>query len=384
MSCEFLYNVKKVAYIPVTYSEANFKAALETSGYKEILINSDGLSIETKGVQAEYTLLNGVKRTDSLRETLKKTGVLKFSKNFDSAIVTNHPDLITGALGKVNTNVLTTTVTAGKGSVATPFLTISTTNLSVGQLIMIDDSDDNKFFVVESIVSNTSFTVETPLTTTIATSTTFKNVANIDITDAKGTCEKLFNFVVSTADGAYIELLGCGVTAEFSPVFDKQLTISFTVNAAEVVEVGTIPTGFATSTRETKGTVLFANFTKVGIRDDLTETTTISPANFELGLSITSEPIPSITGRNNIIGYTNLTSVKPKISMYRTLDAKTLVSTPRTPKQYYFYQASFSILMIGAMLTMIDRNVVNGSNANLVCEMDVNYSVGSRVYIILP
>lgn len=374
-----LYNVKRIAYIPVTYSETNYLAAIETTGYKQLLINADGLTIDTKGETADYNELNGVKRVDNQRDPLRITGSLKCSKNFDSKILVNHSDLLNAGLGKVNTGVLTTSVTAGKGSVETPFLTSATTNLSVGSLVQIDGTD--KYFVVTSIIASTSFTVEVPLTTTISTATTFNNVVSIDLSETKGNCDKFFNVVIELQDSNYIKLMGCTVVAEFTPVFEKQLTISFTFTSPSITVLTSMPVGFDTMTTETKGDVIMCNFSKVEVRDDNVETA-IYPAMFDLGFSVSVEPVKSITGLNNILGYMNYSSIKPKMNLYRTSVSKTLVLTPRTAKTYLFSQSGFGLVLVGAKLTLIDHAINNSNHENINLEVDVNYSIGSRVFII--
>lgn len=374
-----LYNVKRIAYIPVSYSESDYLAAIGISGYKQLLINADGLTIDTKGETADYNELNGVKRVDNQRDPLRITGSLKCSKNFDSKILANHSDLLNAGLGKVNTGVLTTNVTAGKGSVDTPFLTASTTNLTVGALVQIDGTD--KYFVVTSIKDNTSFTVEVPLTTTISSPTTFNNVISIDLSETKGTCDKFFNVVIELQDGNYIKLMGCTVVAEFTPVFEKQLTISFTFTSPSITTLNTIPAGFNLMKSETKGDVIMVNFSKVEVRDDVTETA-IYPASFDLGFSVSVEPVKSITGLNNVLGYMNYSSIKPKMNLYRTSVSKTLVLTPRTAKTYLFFQDGFGLVLVGAKMTLIDQAVNNSNHENINLELDVNYSIGSRVFII--
>ena len=376
MTCRKLYDVKSVAYQSANYSD--YMSAIGTA-FQEILIQKDGMTLDTKAENAEFTELNGTRYTDGERIGIRSIGSLKFTKNVDTSLLANHSDLIEAGLGEIIDSAAVITVTGGKGSVATPFLSGTTTGINVGDIIY---NATYGYFIVASIIAGQSFVVTNPLTAEVTNGTAFSSPKKINITNPIGNCSKTFNFVISLHDGKFIELLGCGVTCELTPVFEKQLTINFTITSPEIVTVDTTPiTGGLTA--ETKGVPIICNFTSslittggVGV--------VYYPANFELGLTITSEPMRYIGGRNNIQGYMSRSSIKPKITFDTDSTSRGMVSTNRTERKYTFCGTSFSICLEAAKLTLIEQSMNNNNHDSIQCEMDANYKASTISYLVLP
>ena len=380
MTCRFLYDVKGLVYDVQDY--ANYLGAISTTGLQQILMHKDGLTLDTKAENAEYTELNGARYTDGERVPLREIGTLKFKKNFDSSLIDNHSELIKAGLGNILGGAGTSVVvTAGKGSTGTPFLTTSTTGLTDGNLVHIPYEG---FRRVVSVISNTSFVVDVPINTTIGTSTTFAVSKSIDITNPIGNCEKTFNFVLSLADGSYVKMMGCGVTCAFAPVYEKQLTIEFTITSPSVTILSSAPTGFTTATAETKGTPVICNFSSSFITDEDAEMASYFLPNFDLGLTVTSEPMKTIGGLNNVMGYMSRSSIKPKATLDRVADCKAWVAASRTSRVYSFYQSNFGIYLAGAKMTLIDQSIANGNHDSIQVELDANYDKDLKVYLVLP
>lgn len=380
MTCRTFFDIKKVAYNTADYTEDNYMLPIGIT-FQQVLTSKDGFSLETKGETSEFTVLNGVRYLDSERVPLRITGVLKFSKILDSSLLVNHSDLIDAGLG-VHVDAVTSAVvvTGGKGSVADPFLTTVTTGISVGSIVKIPDFG---YRLVKTIAASTSFTVDTPLAVAISGSTVFSKPMYTDITNPVGNCAKTFNFVVELDSGEAIQLMGCGVQCEFSIVYEKQLSISFTITSPEATELAAVPTGFASPTLETKGTPVMCSFASghvvtAGVFESYI------PINFDLGFSVALEPMKAIGGRNNIVGYTNRASIKSKITFARLAKCLVWVNAPRTVRQYYFVQSNFAIIIENGLLTLTDRSVANGSHESIVCEMDNNVVVDKKVYLVLP
>lgn len=379
MVCRKLYDIKKLAYVTADY--ADYMSDIATSGFQEILIHRDGLTLDTKGETADFTVLNGTRYTDGERVPMRVGGTLKFTKNVDSSLLVNHKVLIDAGLGLCSSAVTSAvTVTDGKGSVADPFLTTNTSGISVGDIIKIPTFG---YRVVLSIITNTSFVVDTPLSNDISTSTVFSKPILTDLTNPIGNCVNTFNFVLSLSDESYIKMMGCNVTCEFAPVYEKQLTINFTITSPDITEVGTAPTGFSTATVETKGSPVMCNFTYSNV-STAGVAESYFPINFELGLTVTSEPMKAIGGRNNVLGYINRSSLKPKITLDRVSMCKAWVNAPRTSRSWIFGQNDFAIIIQSGLLTLTDLSINNNNHESIVCEMDVNYDVNYRVYLVLP
>ena len=369
MTCRTLYDVKGLVYDTQDY--ANYLSAISTTGLQQILLHKDGLTLDTKAENAEYTELNGTRYTDCERVPLRQIGTLKFKKNFDSSLIDNHSELIKAGLGNILGGAGTSVVvTAGKGSTGTPFLTTSTTGLTDGNLVHIPSEG---FRRVVSVVSNTSFVVDVPLNTTIGTSTTFAVTKSIDLTNPIGNCVKTFNFVLSLADGSYVKMMGCGITCAFAPVYEKQLTIEFTITSPSVTILSSMPTGFDTATAETKGTPVICNFSDSFVTDEDSEMLPYFLPNFDLGYSVASEPMKTIGGLNNVMGYMSRSSIKPKATFDRVATCKAWVAASRTSRVYSFYQSNFGIYLAGAKMTLIDQSIANGNHDSIQVELDANY-----------
>lgn len=380
MSCRTLFDVKGLVYDVQDY--ANYLSAISTTGLQQILMHKDGLTLDTKAENAEYTELNGTRYTDGERVPLREMGTLKFKKNFDSSLIDNHSELIKAGLGNMLGGAGTSVVvTAGKGSTGTPFLTTSTTGLTDGNLVHIPSYG---FRRVVSVISNTSFVVDVPIVTSIGTSTTFAVTKSVDITNPIGNCEKTFNFVLSLADGSYVKMRGCGITCAFAPVYEKQLTIEFTITSPSVTILSSAPTGFTTATAETKGTPVICNFSSSFVTDEDAEMNAYFLPNFDLGYSVASEPMKTIGGLNNVMGYMSRSSIKPKATFDRVTDCKAWVAASRTSRVYSFYQSNFGIYLAGAKMTLIDQSIANGNHDSIQVELDANYDKDLKVYLVLP
>lgn len=379
MVCRTLYDVKSVAYDTQVY--ANYTSAIGET-FQQILIHKDGLTIDTKSENAEYTELNGTRYTDGERVPLRTIGSLKFTKNFDSSLIDNHSELVKAGLGNILGGAgATSVVTAGKGSSGNPFLTIITTGLTDGNLVYIPS---NGFRRVTSVVTDTSFTVDVPLNTTISTSTTFNVYKPVEITNPIGNCEKTFNFVISLNDGSYIKMMGCGINCEFNTVMEKQLTINFTITSPDVSILSSAPTGFTSATPETKGVPVKCTFTESLITNDDLEMVSYFVPNFDLGLTVSLEPMKVYGGLNNYLGYMCRSSIKPKVSFDRTTTCKAWVSNYRTSRVYSFFQSNFGLYIAGGKLTLIDQSTNLNNHDVIACEIDANYDKDLRVYLVLP
>ncbi len=381
MTCRTLYDIKSVAYDTQDYS--NYLDEISTTGFQQILIHKDGLTIDTKSENVEFTELNGTRYTDGERIPIREIGSIKFTKNFDSSLLVNHSELVKAGLGNISAGTISTiTIVSGKGSVTTPFvITQDTATLAVGDLIYIPNFG---FRAVATVDTETPFgcTVDTPLISTLTNAVCTVH-RSIDLTNAIGNCEKTFNFVISLNDGDFIKMMGCGIQCEFNPVFEKQLTINFTVTSPLVTIESSI-TGFSTATAETKGTPVKCNFSKSLITDEDGEMVSYFPPSFDLGFSTALETIKAIGGLNNVIGYMNRNSIKPKITLDRIALCKSWVANPRFSRVYSFYQSNFGVYIAGAKLTLID-NTTNMNNHDVIsCELDANYDKDLKVYLVLP
>ena len=381
MTCRTLFDIKSLAYNTDVY--ANYLSAIGST-FQQILIHKDGLTLDTKAENAEFTELNGTRYTDGERIPLRQIGTLKFKKNFDSSLIDNHSELIKAGLGNISTGTMSTmTVTSGKGSSAVPFvITENTSTLAVGDLIYNAAYGFRAVTVVDS-VTPFGCQVDTPLATTISTSTTFTVFRGIDITNPIGNCEKTFNFVLSLADGSYVKMMGCGITCAFAPVYEKQLTIEFTITSPDV-SIVSMPTGFDTATAETKGTPVICNFATSLITDEDGSMYSYFLPNFDLGYSVASEPMKTIGGLNNVMGYMSRASIKPKATFDRVAKCKAWVANSRLSRVMSFYQSNFGIYMAGVKMTLIDQSIANGNHDSIQVELDANYDKNLKVYLVLP
>ena len=113
MTCRTLFDDKSVAYDTQAYS--NYMSAIGET-FQQILIHKDGLTIDTKSENAEYTELNGTRYTDGERVPLRQIGTLKFTKNFDSSLIDNHSELIKAGLGNILGGAGTSVVVSASSS----------------------------------------------------------------------------------------------------------------------------------------------------------------------------------------------------------------------------------------------------------------------------
>lgn len=393
MTCRTLYDVKGLVYDTQDY--ANYLSAISTTGLRQILMHKDGLTLDTKAENAEYTELNGTRYTDGERVPLRQIGTLKFKKNFDSSLIDNHSELIKAGLGNILGGAATTlTITAdtGTGAILTPFTASAVTDLTSGNLVYIplngfrrvtSVNAGNKTFTVDVPTKQTSAQIKSSITP-VPADLTFAVTKSIDLTNPIGNCEKTFNFVLSLADGSYVKMMGCGITCAFAPVYEKQLTIEFTITSPSVTILSSAPTGFTTATAETKGTPVICNFSGSFVTGENNEMVSYFLPNFDLGLTVTSEPMKTIGGLNNVMGYMSRSSIKPKATFDRVTDCKAWVDASRTSRVYSFYQSDFGIYLAGAKMTLIDQSIANGNHDSIQVELDANYDKDLKVYLVLP
>lgn len=394
MTCaRTLYDVKGLVYDTQDYED--YLSAISTTGLQQILIHKDGLTLDTKAENAEFTELNGTRYTDGERIPLRQIGTLKFKKNFDSSLIDNHRELIKAGLGNIlggSATTLTITADTGTGAVLTPFKASAVTNLANGNLVYIPLNGFRRVTSVDP--GNTTFTVDVPTKQTstqiktgmtpVPTDLTFSVYNPVDITNPIGNCEKTFNFVLSLADGSYVKMMGCGITCAFAPVYEKQLTIEFTITSPSVTILSSAPAGFTTATAENKGTPVICNFSSSFVTDEDGLMNAYFLPNFDLGYSVASEPMKTIGGLNNVMGYMSRSSIKPKATFDRVADCKAWVAASRTSRVYSFYQSNFGIYLAGAKMTLIDQSIANGNHDSIQVELDANYDKDLRVYIAMP
>lgn len=376
MTCRPNYDVKEVFYEDIAIG--NYLNDIG-SAFKQILSNKD-LVLETKGENAITSTLNGTRTVNDESTPLRISGSIKISKNFDSALMANHKEIIEAGLGSLSsTNKGNVTVTGGTGSVGTPFLTTSTTNLANGNLVYIPNEG---LRIITGIVANTSFTVDTPIDSAISTSTVFKSLISCDITSPKGTCTKAFNVICKLSDGNYVVMYGCVPLIEFKVVFEKQIMITITFTSPEITEVGTLT---YTLTNETKGTPVKANFDSILITDDDGSLYGYAPQTFDLGWTATLEPQNAVgLARNNVQGYRVRTSILPKIQLDRFATTKAWALNPSYARLFSFYQSTFGIYIQEGTFFNVDKSVNNNNADSIMCDMNVNTKADKKVYIFLP
>lgn len=379
MTCYTKYDIKKVLYSAV--GSANFTTAPVLTGMSAIDINKD-ITVDTKGENITYSILNNIRNTDEINETLRKTGSIKITKNFDTSLLTSHPTLINAGLGRLSSiKKGTVVVTGGKGSSVLPFLTTSTSNISVDNLIYTSEGLKK----IESIVSNTSFIIDTPLQTTISTSTTFSNYISCDISDAKGTCDNAFNFVVCLHDDVYLIFKGCNVKCDFNVNFEKQLSITFNITSQDVTE-GTyandnISATFSAIVDETRGLPVKCNFDVCKFQNGTTITSHI-PISFELGMTQTEEKLNAIGGVNNVVGFQNRASIKPKMRFARSTEGKLISAYSNI--SFSAYQENFGIYIQELSFYNVNKTENNNNFDSIMCECNANTLENKRVYLVLP
>jgi hypothetical protein len=374
MTCYTKYDIKSVFYSVKENTE--FQTAIDTDEMQEILINRD-ITCDTKGENITYSILNNERLVEDVNETLRQTGTLKISKNFDTALLTNHINLVNAGMGKISsaTKHGNVTVTGGTGSSVTPLLTTSTANIEVGNLIYTPDG----LRVVTSIVANTSFQIDVPLLSAISGSTTLISYISCDLTNARGTCDKVFNFVVRLHDGRDIVMMGCNVRFDFAVTFEKQLSVTINVESASVYEDALTLTN---TNDETKGTPVKCNFSESKFKNSST-ITSYFPFSMELGYGITTEKIDAIGGLNNVVGYTNRSSIKPKLKLARSTSGK-LIASYTNGVSLSLYQSNFGLYF--QKLTFFNKNLSENHNNfdSISLECNANVEKDYKVYCFLP
>jgi len=371
-----LYDVKRVVY--QTVDIADYFAAVNLSGMKEILANAT-LTIDTKGESATQKRLNSTKYVDDETITVRKKGNFTFERNVDTNFLTSHSDLINAGVGEVNSGTGgNVTVTAGVGSVATPFLTTSTTNVVANMLIFIPSYGLRK---IVSVVANTSFVVDRPIDTAISTSTTFISKKSINLSNPKATTTKAFNFAIETDDGALIILMGCVPSIKMELTQEAQLKATFTITSPEIYESSSSLTNV---TEEAFAEPVICNFSSSYFINSDGTVDEEYPQMMTLNLAGALEENKYNGGRNNIRGYNIRASIKPKMSFDRDATALALLAAPRTEVGYSAYQTNFGIYFQSVTFFNINSSEANGNHDSISAELNVNTKASANVYIFLP
>lgn len=375
-TCRTLFDVKKVSYEAV--DPANYMNPITLSGQNVIMAHAN-LTIDVKGEAVSISQQNSTKYVDPEQITVRKKGNFVIEHDVDSNIMALHSNLVNAGLGEVGTGIPgSVTVTAGKGSVATPFLTTSTTNVVAGMLIYIPNYG---LRIVESVVANTSFVVDRSIDTAIATPTTFKSFKAIKLSLPKGTCDKSFNFIIETHDGKAIHFLGAVPTIAMELTPAGQLKMTITITAPEVSENSSVATS---PTAETFAEPVIMNFTNSYFIKSDGSVVSLFPQLFTLGYSASIEENTYPGGRNNVRGYNLRASIKPKMSFDRTTAALNLVLAPRTEVGYSAYQDGFGVYFQSVTFFNVNNSEANGNHDSISAELNVNTKANKNVYIILP
>lgn len=376
-TCRTLYDVKEVTY--QTVDPANYMNPMVLSGQKVIMAHAN-LAVETKGEAITIKRQNSTKYVDEESITVRVKGNFTLEHDVDSNLLALHSDLVNAGLGEVSGGTPgTVTVTAGKGSAATPFLTDSTTNVTEGMLVYIPN---HGLRLVMSVKSNESFVVDRAIDTAIGTSTSFKTYKSIKLSKPKGSCDNAFNFVIKTADGKAINFLGAIPTFALELSNSAQLKSTITITAPEVTEGSSLPTS---PTAESFAEPMIQNFDNSYFIKSDGSVTPLFPQLMSLGFSTAIEENIYPGGRNNVRGYNIRASIKPKMSFDRTEAALTLLNSPRTEVGYSAYQSTgFGVYFQSVTFFNINRTEANGNHDSISAELNVNVKPDANVYLILP
>lgn len=375
-TCRTLFDVKKVSYDAV--DPADYMNAITLTGQQVIMAHAN-MTIDTKGEAVNIKRQNSTKYVDEEMITTRIKGNFTIEHDVDTNLLALHSDLVNAGLGEVSAGTAgDITVTAGKGSVATPFLTTSTTKVTAGMLVYIPSYG---LRLVKSVVANTSFVVDRPIGTAIATSTTLKSYKSIKLSKPKGTCDKAFNFIIETDDGKAIHCLGCVPTFALELANSAQLKATITVTAPEIAENSDVAT---TPTDETFAEPVTMNFSESKFINSDGTVTNLFPQLFTLGFTANVEENVYPGGRNNVRGYTLRASIKPKMSFDRTSTALALMNAPRTEVGYSAYQSNFGVYFQSVTFFNINRSEANANHDSISAELNVNVKADADVYLILP
>ncbi len=375
-TCRTLFDIKKVSYEAV--DPADYSDPINLSGQSVIMAHAN-LTIDVKGEAVSITQQNSTRYVDPEQITVRKKGNFTIEHDVDSNLMELHSNLVNAGLGQITTGSGgLVDVTSGKGSVTSPFLTTSTSDVSVGMLVYIPNYGLRR---IESVVDNTSFVVDRSINVGIATSTSFETHNAIKLSLPKGTCDKAFNFIIETHDGKAIHFLGGVPTFAIELTPAGQLKVTITITAPEVSENSDVATS---PTTELFAEPVIMNFLNSYFIKSDGSVVPLFPQLFTLGFSTTLEENVYPGGRNNVRGYNIRSSIKPKMSFDRTEAALNLVLSPRTEVGYSAYQAGFGVYFQSVTFFNVNNSEANGNHDSISAELNVNTKADKNVYIILP
>lgn len=384
--CRNLYHQKDVLYKTKTVN----KDDISYVSMKRILANKN-IVVDMKGETVTDSVINVTKFVSDKKETLRKRGSVKIERNCDKNLIDYHSNLISASLGQVfPCTEGSFTVTAGKGSVATPFLTADTSKIAAGCLVFISGIG---FRRVESIVTNTSFVVDKPLYTALSVNTTFKSKTAVMISKPIGSCSYYFDVVVRNSDlGKDDVFLSCTPRAELSLVFTGNQKITFNFEAAKCDERES--TSLTTPVDEPSTPMVKTDFEEsvftlypgTAIEDFLS----IFPQNFDLGLAITAEPQDYTGGLNNRDGGLLRSDINPKFTFDRVAEVYDPSDiTSSLVSQVNCIYSAYQEEGIGIYFPNIssfyenDFTVANSNHDSIVTMANVN-DTSNHVFICLP
>ncbi len=368
MTCRKLFDIKEV-YIK---DKPAFSGVLNDITMRKMLASE--LVLDMKAEQGEIKLLNSSKRTTAKKFDLRKKGTVTFVRNLDTNLLSLFSDVVNAGLGEVGTGTAgAITVTAGKGSVAVPFLTTSTTNVTAGMLVAIPNYGIRK---VESVIDNVSFVVDKAITTAISSSTVFESHKAINLSNPKGNCAIFFDVVIQGEDTSFV-FVDCVVDIDLQLMYEGQQKITVKFTASKSYEVALLT--LSSTVDETFATPVITNFDySLFVESGLTEIS-FFPQDFDLGRAVTVEEQKYIGGTNNLQGFRNLVEIDPTFTFDRidTLEDALLCTS------YSCYQDEIGFYFPSLSFHEEDNSVANGNNESVVAKANVN-DTSSNVYMFLP
>ncbi len=384
MACRTLYDVKRVGYQAVAAADYMDGIGSDPITLKQIAAQGD-IVIDTKGELLSYKQLNSVRYVDDTNVVLRKTGSIKFTRNFDRGLFDNHADILNAGFGEylsTGTDENASIILTGKGgplSGSDYFSVKSGSEVPVkGQLVHIPGYGVR----IVTDVGASKFSVDRPIANAFASGEHIFNILKtFYLHNPKGTCDKSFNVVVenqkSSESGArqeFIVAMGCTVMVEFNLVFEKQLTVSITFTSPDIymTDSNTL-SAINWGSAEQASDPWICNLDESIYVNSSNAVTPYYPQMIELGRSLTEEQLKYPGGRNNIRGYFTRASLKPVIKVDIDEKGKLIRSyaAARDIVAWSFKQAQFAIYYPTCQGSVID-NVTNNSNFDA---MSITYDV---------
>jgi len=319
-----LSKLKKVYYKEETTWAETYNG---THSYQEIKVSETALEKNTEKLETKYQTNDRILANTT--STGRKTGKLTFKKNIDTTLLGNHKNLMSMALGNIETTPDNDTITAVSETDGIMTLTIDKDwSSKVGEAVrIIHSTGEHSSYNIIGSATATTVTFKFPLNDA--------DVAKILVDDELYLLEKLvlgkpnntrsFQFILEFADGSIECLRGCGITGSFSIVREGKGEISFEVQSAVAqnkLNKTTIlekPTGTITS--EAIAKAVYFDFCLNFIGDPTDSYAPISKVSQTLDLNISNALTPQkMSGgcTNNIGGYTSLPEVGLELSFLRT------------------------------------------------------------------